>query len=122
MESGAIANSQITASSVYNPKEAWRARLNNAGECWTAAKSNAGQYLQISFNSQVHLFTKIATQGSAVTECWVKKYSVKLRVKDMWRVYEESNMTKVSDFSVTFFPKGRHCMAIFLALEFVKHV
>lgn len=81
MESGAILDGQISASSKWDIYHvASRGRLHNQVEgdfqgCWAAAIPNLNQWLQIDLGSQSLKVTAVATQGrhSAASQ-WVTKY------------------------------------------------
>ena len=69
MESGAISNSQMSASSQWSHKEsAHYGRLhvketqNNAGG-WVALTDDENQWLQIDLNNRYIKITRVATQG-----------------------------------------------------------
>ncbi|CAH1276907.1 F5 [Branchiostoma lanceolatum] len=61
MESGAIPNSHITASTEQTGYEAWRGRLNN-GKAWQTNTADTDQWLQIDLGSH-KVITGIQTQG-----------------------------------------------------------
>ena len=68
MEDGRIKDSQITASSHFNPSVSpWYGRLNvvrgNGG--WRSKVKAAGEYLQIDLGSRKSIH-KVATQGRAI--------------------------------------------------------
>ena len=80
MESGAISDSQITASSQYNDNRAAQlARLNFKKEGlkeggWTTSTNDLNQWLQVDLGSYTTV-TRVATQGvSANHKQWVTKY------------------------------------------------
>ena len=82
MESGAIADSQISASSSYAPNQsAQQARLHlKAGGgksgCWSAQASDLNQWLQVDLQKKTRV-TRIATQGrNAEFSQWVTKYKL----------------------------------------------
>ena len=67
MESGAISDAQISASSHYTKNwrrdySAKKARLNYK-ECWAAAKNDIHQWLQVDLGGYTKV-TRVATQGS----------------------------------------------------------
>ncbi|CAH1276908.1 DCBLD2 [Branchiostoma lanceolatum] len=61
MESGAIPNSHIKASTEQTGYEAWRGRLNN-GKAWQTNTADTDQWLQIDLGSH-KVITGIQTQG-----------------------------------------------------------
>ena len=80
MESGAISDSQISASSDYDDNHsAKRARLNmkrdgaNKQGGWSAGILEENQWLQIDLGSYTTV-TRVATQGRNVVSQWVTKY------------------------------------------------
>ena len=98
MESGAIFDSQITASSVYNFKHAAsNARLHFKGfenplrsAGWVAGEKNTNQWLQVDLQQTTRVIG-IATQGRHDFDQWVTKY--KLQYGDdgqTFRVYKRN--------------------------------
>ena len=83
MESGAIADSQITASSEWNVKHSPKqARLHtketlNARGAWACLTNDLNQWLQVDFG-KITPVTHVATQGrnSFTHEQWVTKYKL----------------------------------------------
>ena len=86
MESGAILDSQIKASSQFNAltHAAKLARLHlkarlHGGKwkfgCWSALRNDQNQWLQIDLR-QARKVTGIATQGRDAAGQWVKKYKL----------------------------------------------
>ncbi|XP_066020362.1 retinoschisin-like [Pocillopora verrucosa] len=107
MESGAIFDSQITASSVYNDNlAASNARLHFKGSenplrraGWVAGVKNTNQWLQVDLQQTTRVMG-IATQGRHDFDQWVTKY--KLQYGDdgqTFRVYKRNG-----DISDTVFP------------------
>lgn len=85
MESGAITDAQITASSEHNAVQAAsRARLNfqeipgNASGAWAANASDDNPWLQIDLGAHYTKVTRIATQGrnSQKYSQWVTQYKL----------------------------------------------
>lgn len=82
MESGAILNSQISASSWWNSNLApHQARLHSKGGkggAWASKQSNSLQWLQVDLGSTMTV-THIATQGRRNYDQWVTKYKILYR-------------------------------------------
>ena len=82
MESGAITDDQISASSQYSGAHGWvRARLNlgtdskgNGG--WSAKKSDANQWIQVDLG-KIMIVKGVATQGRTDYRQFVTKYNLK---------------------------------------------
>ena len=77
MQSGAIKDKQISASSEYNANfGAKYARLNivRGGGSWAAKTKDARQWLQIDLGNTNFIISRVATQGRATASQWVKKY------------------------------------------------
>ena len=81
MESGAISDGQISASSEHNELSAAnRGRLHlqrppsGIGGSWIAKHANADQWLQIDLGIQFTIVTRVATQGRNGHDRWVKMY------------------------------------------------
>jgi len=106
MESGAISDSQISASSEFNADHAatqgrlhFQARLNPGKTgSWSAHTKDANQWLQVDLNSKDTKVTRVATQGRNDYEInggqWVTKY--KLQYSDdgvNFQYYKEPGQT-----------------------------
>ena len=74
MESGAIPDRNIRASSTKPGYDAWKGRLNGQS-CWMPAKDNSTEYIMVTFATAVSIVA-IATQGAPMDGCWVKSYSI----------------------------------------------
>ncbi|XP_061416055.1 macrophage mannose receptor 1-like [Lethenteron reissneri] len=93
MESGAIPDSHITASSSASGCPANEARLH--GNSWWSPNNNAGSWLQVDLGS-VFQVTGISTQGSARTNHWVTTYHVHTSSNGAtWAPYQENGATYV---------------------------
>ena len=104
MESRAIPNSAVTASSTYGATfEPWQARLNNAKKnqstgSWSARTNVVGQWLQIDLGKET-VVTKIATQGrpSYAHLQWVSSYKILLSLDGAnWNAYRSDGSEKVN--------------------------
>ena len=101
MESRAITDAQITASSAQNDVHvhaASRARLNfqeiqdQAAGAWVGIANDDNQWLQIDLGAHYTKVTRIATQGrnSLKFQQWVTKYKLQYRdKKEEFRYYRE---------------------------------
>ena len=82
IESGAISDSQITASSQFDNDHApFQSRLNfkltgRKQGAWSALTNNGNQWLQVDLSIQFTTVTSIATQGRNVNNQWVTKYQL----------------------------------------------
>ena len=83
MESGAISDGQISASSQHsNPHAAILARLHlpesESKKGWAAATNDANQWLQIDLERYYIRITRVATQGrnSSYANQWVTEYKL----------------------------------------------
>ena len=83
VESGAIKDAQITASSAYSSRHAaYNGRLNrkagvtNSAGSWTARTSNANEWLQIDLGNHYTTVSGVATQGRNGYGQWVKQYKL----------------------------------------------
>ena len=80
METGAITDGQISASSEHSaPLAAIRGRLNaqhspGKGGSWSAKSLDQNQWLQIDVASSYTKVTRVATQGRSDKAQWVTKY------------------------------------------------
>ncbi len=98
MESGKIADSQITASSEWNSTYgAANARLNfakNSGS-WSSKANNLNQWLQVDFKYTATI-TDILTQGRGSHNQWVQSYTVSYSNDDVnFKPYQKSVKDKV---------------------------
>lgn len=80
MESGAIPDKNIRASSTKTGYDAWRGRLNGHS-CWMPAQDNPTEYIMVTFATAVSIVA-IATQGAPTDGCWVKSYSIQYGVRN----------------------------------------
>ena len=94
MQSGAIKDDQITASS--SSSTAPRARLHGTSS-WTAKRSDLNQWLAVDLRS-LHTITRVATQGDPRSDRWVTSYTLQHRENQTkpWDTYKESGRRKVS--------------------------
>ena len=101
MESGAISDAQISASSHYTKNwrrdySAKKARLNSRHSwrnngCWAAATNDLHQWLQVDLGGYTKV-TRVATQGSGYRYLkWrVTKFKIQYSSDGViWRFYEE---------------------------------
>ena len=94
MQSGAIPNISVTASSTWNSyTRASLARLNLTGQGnysggWVAGVLSVFEHLQIVFDTTDTVLTAIATQGREDADQWVKKYYLKYKNSN-WRNYKD---------------------------------
>ena len=107
MESRAIPNSAVTASSTWEELTAyrpWQARLNNAENgqtssgSWSAKENKVGEWLQIDLGKET-VVTKIATQGRPNDYAlqWVSSYKIMLSLNGTnWNAYRSDGSEKVS--------------------------
>ncbi|XP_068683916.1 lactadherin-like isoform X2 [Montipora foliosa] len=103
MESRAIPNSAVTASSTWESEyEPWQARLNNAKKSqstgsWSARTNAVGQWLQIDLGKETVL-TNVATQGRPSDSAlqWVSSYKILLSLDGAnWNAYRSDGSEKV---------------------------
>ena len=82
MESGAIADSHIQASSQWDSSHApFQGRLHFQGSLfkagsWSAGRNDLFQWLQIDLGSQYTKVTRVATQGRNGHSQWVTRYTL----------------------------------------------
>jgi len=77
MESGAILDDHITASSTYSKGLSARKSRLHSGKAWSADSKDEHQWLQIDLGVEYTTnVTKVATQGSSVYDEWVKEYKL----------------------------------------------
>ena len=108
MESGAISNGQVRASTEWDANHAAiQGRLNfkavraKAGS-WSARHNNLGQWLQIDLGNKHTKVTGLATQGRNGYHQWVTKYKVQYSDDGVnFQYYTEQGQvgSKVKSFS-----------------------
>jgi len=74
MESGAIPDADIIASSEKTGYDAWKGRLNGQS-CWRPTSDKTTEYIMVTFATVVNIVA-VATQGAPVDGCWVKSFSI----------------------------------------------
>lgn len=79
MESGAILNGSIKASSKKTGFDPWEGRLNG-NLCWMPAQNSNSEYITVRFVAKVTVIA-IATQGSPIESCWVESYFIRYGVQ-----------------------------------------
>ena len=107
MESHAISDDQINASSVFAPRYSpWNGRINlTAGTgCWSASRNDLNQWLQIDLISECTQVTRVATQGRHSHNQWVTAYHLQYSNDTVnFQHYREQgqNSTKVYIYRLT---------------------
>ena len=97
MESGAIADNEIVASTVLNASTpAKNSRLNyTAGSSWCASTNDSNPYLQIDLQ-KLHIICAVSTQGNSQADQWVETYILQSSADGTtWTDYEEDGQVKV---------------------------
>ena len=74
MESGSIADGQITASSYGNNRVPSRARLNRTSSGWAPVHTDSSPWLQVDLLSYHTSVSRVATQGNNLVQQWVTSY------------------------------------------------
>lgn len=102
MQTGAVPDAAITASSSYSGLPAIAGRLNSQGTgmtAWGAQNNGLSDYLQIDFGKMVKI-TRIATQGRYDANQWVTQYILFSSLDgSAYQAYEKG---KVTGFSLSF--------------------
>ncbi|EDO35608.1 predicted protein [Nematostella vectensis] len=95
MESGAISDSAITASSFFSDNlRPFNGRLNRPS-AWASATRSPGEYIQVDLG-RVTTVTKVATQGNPGYYEWVNSYKISYSSDlSTWQVYREGGQEKV---------------------------
>ena len=104
MESGAITDDKISASSKVNTgTPAKNGRLNYVyGSSWCASPSDKNPYLEIDLEV-THIICAVSTQGNSRADEWVKTYTLQFYTGGAWTNYEEDGQVKVSPKLCLFF-------------------
>lgn len=102
MESGAIKDDQLTASSQFGERNApSRARLNikpalNNSGAWSPEPDDKTPWLQIDLKSRIIKVTRVATQGREDNVQWVTKYKLQYSNSGSnFKTYKEGEKEKV---------------------------
>ena len=74
MESGAILDKDIVASSNKPGYEPWKGRLHGRS-CWMPSADKNSEYISVTLSGKVNI-TAIATQGAVTDRCWVTSYEI----------------------------------------------
>ena len=89
MQSGEIADSQLSASNYSAKFEPWHGRLNRWTRAWCTTEGTLNQFLQIDLRD-VKTVTHIATQGY-LKRVWVTSYSLEYSADgEQWLEYKEA--------------------------------
>ena len=108
MESGAISDGQITASSQWELDDnhaANHGRLHSQTAQWSAARKNVNQWLQVDLESDYAKVTRVATQGGDYKywQQWVTKYKLQYSNDTVnFQYYKEPDKVKYLITSVRF--------------------
>ena len=102
MESGAISDAQVKASTEWDKNHAaiqgrlnYLAKPGKAGS-WSARHNNVDQWLQIDLGSRYTKITGLATQGRNAYTQWVTKYKVQYSDDGAnFQYYSEQGVIKV---------------------------
>lgn len=101
MESGAISDAQISASSKFSDSLAascGRLHLQGGGchGSWAVAVHNANQWLQVDFVNRYTTVTGVATQGRTVHNQWVTMYRLQYGNDGVeFQYYKEQGQTAI---------------------------
>ena len=102
MQSGEIADSQLSASNYSVNFEPWRGRLNRWTGAWCTTEETLNQFLQIDLRD-IKTVTHIATQGY-FERAWVKSYSLEYSADgEQWLEYKEAEGHKRVRTTILFF-------------------
>ncbi|KAL9968116.1 hypothetical protein ACROYT_G026448 [Oculina patagonica] len=106
MESGAITDGQIRASSEWDVNHAAiQGRLNfkaGGGKAggWSARTNDANQWLQVDLGSRYTRVTCVATQGRNIWSQWVTKYKLQYSNDGVnFQYYREQGKTAIKEFA-----------------------
>ncbi|XP_020506877.3 discoidin, CUB and LCCL domain-containing protein 2 [Labrus bergylta] len=100
LESGGLANTQLSASSVWEWNNVWApsgARLKRDGLPWSPSHSDHQQWLQVDLKREKRIITGIITTGSTLREYqyYVSAYRVQHSSDgQQWHIYREANSTQ----------------------------
>ena len=96
MESIAITDRQISASSIWGAASQGRLHSQTGGGGWIAAQSDVNQWLQVDLGNQHTKVTRVATQRRHPSSLWVTKYKLQYSNDGVnFQYYKEQNTDKV---------------------------
>ena len=96
MESGAITDRQISASSIWGAASQGRLHFQTGGRAWVAAQNDANQWLQVDLGIQGTKVTRVATQGRKSSPYRVTEYKLQYSNDGVnFQYYKEQNTDKV---------------------------
>ena len=97
MESGAILDSQLTASSELNASTpAKNGRLNAVWSSWCASTNDSNPYLQIDLQT-LHIICAVSTQGNFQGDQWVESYTLQASTDGtIWTDYKGGGQVEVN--------------------------
>ena len=96
MESGAITDRQISASSIWGAASQGRLHFQTGGGAWIAARGYSNQWLQVDLGNQRTKVTRVATQGNGYWVEWVTGYKLQYSNDGVnFQYYKEQNIDKV---------------------------
>lgn len=96
VESGAISNGQMTASTIYDSSIVAHIGRLNGPQSWSPAVPDVNQWLQLDLGLNNHNnVTGVATQGrgSPLVSQWVKTYKLQFKDGVSFQYYRESGQT-----------------------------
>ena len=95
VESGAISNGQMTASTSYDSSIVAHIGRLNGPQSWSPKVDDVNQWLQVDLGLNNHNVTGVATQGrsSAVVSQWVKTYKLQFKDGVSFQYYRELGQT-----------------------------
>ena len=96
MESGAITDRQISASSIWGAASQGRLHFQTGGGAWVVAQNDANQWLQVDLGIQGTKVTRVATQGRKSSSYRVTEYKLQYSNDGVnFQYYKEQNTDKV---------------------------
>ena len=98
MESGAITDRQISASSIWGGASQGRLHSQTGGGAWLPAQNDVNQWLQVDLGNQHTKVTRVATQGGVFSSLQLGVTEYKLQYSNdgvNFQHYQEQNTDKV---------------------------
>ncbi|KAJ7376989.1 hypothetical protein OS493_031261 [Desmophyllum pertusum] len=92
-ESGELKDVHLSASTIKDGHEAWRASLRGAN-CWMPQYDNTPQYFTVFLSDIKVKLSAIATQGAVYEACWITAYTLHVSHGGKWNWYKENGVVK----------------------------
>lgn len=118
-ESGELKDVDLSASTIKDGHEAWRASLRGTN-CWMPQYDDTQQYFTVFLSDIKVKLSAIATQGAVYEACWITAYTLHVsHPRGKWNWYKENGVVKVSNDLSMLWVSGAHLpeLSLFRSME-----